>query len=206
MTACEQTDSVKPGQITPSMMHQLIINLGNAGVTRSSLQHTTDRRQKLQRVAAIMMEGSEQKVFRYGCSMESLIKAGGYTSVDHRINSDNFNFVEPTGTPGSVILPANFAIAHTSGGLQGVPSFHANLAEFLVLGATNTSLQHGFPIVCMPTYARSLSLVGSKGVFVPTLTVAGTERVLTLAELDADLGTLRLWGGVHTGPWAIAVC
>ena len=210
--ACQDPSQVqaKPGIMTAAQVMQLIINLGNRGVTRASLQVAIDDARILKNIANVICSTQQSnKKLKYGdLSIGKLIELGRYANVDQRISEENFN-LGSSNHRGQWIDSARVEIVHTMGGLQETAGDHSTLGEFLMMAITSPEMQHGVPIVCMPTYAGSLSMTGvsvdDDEEYVPVIAFAGTERVLTLGGLNQKHGTLRLWGGIHTGPWAIAV-
>ena len=210
--ACRNTsqDQVKPGSMTPAQVMQFITNLGNWGVTRASLQAAIDNARTLKDIADVICQTKPSKKWLGydDTPISLLIELGRYASADQRISAENFN-LGTVNHSGQWISSARVEIAHTMGGLQETAGDHSTLGEFLMMAITSPEMQHGVPIVCMPTYAGSLSMTGvsvdDDEEYVPVIAFAGTERVLTLGGLNKERGTLRLWGGIHTGPWAIAV-
>lgn len=210
-----QPGILKPGDISGGAMAHFAGAYGRAGGSLRGLQTASDNHDLMRKIVALTDPHREAPSFTYRMSPRQMIDAGGYVHIDNNVDASNFSFGPPPQTDGThnfseqVLLPEVEIV-------QGFGSFKdtmerfrgrrfATLAETLLLGATETSLQREFPIVCVTEESFSYVTKEPNGELFPVLTVAGQSRVLTLAEWDRKSCTIKLWGQPWNGPWGVAL-
>lgn len=194
-------------------MAHFLGSFGRAGGSLRGFQTAADNQNIMRQIVALTDPHREVPTFTYEMSAKEMVDAGGYAHVDIAINAENYKFGPPMQSSGifdfeeRVLLPDVEIVQGFGPFVETMKRFgvrrFATLAETLLLGATETSRQREFPIVCVTK--ESFFYAEDEDDLFPALTVAGESRVVTLARWDSESSTIELWGRPWNGPWGVAV-